>query len=87
VPAYEITGDQRWADGLDRAVSWFRHNDSGLPLHNAATGGGFDALTHGGRNTNQGAESTLAMVSTLQHGASAARRAATTRRGLANAPL
>jgi hypothetical protein len=25
-------------------------------------------LTPGGRNTNQGAESTLAMVSTLQHG-------------------
>jgi hypothetical protein len=33
-----------------------------------ATGEGFDALTPGGRNTNRGAESTLAMVSTLQHG-------------------
>lgn len=67
--AYRLTGETGWADGLDRAVRWFLgDNDSGLPLYDASTGGGFDALTPAGRNTNQGAESTLAMVSTLQHG-------------------
>jgi hypothetical protein len=69
VRALELTGDPRWAAGLDRAVGWFLgDNDSRLPLYDSTTGGGFDALTPGGRNTNQGAESTLAMVSTLQHG-------------------
>lgn len=66
--AYALTGDPRWAAGLDRAIAWFLgDNDSRLALYDEATGGGFDALTPGGRNTNRGAESTLAMVSTLQH--------------------
>jgi hypothetical protein len=73
--AYELTGDNRWADGLDRAIGWFLgDNDSQLALHDATTGGGCDALTPHGRNTNQGAESTLAMVSTLQHAADRSRR-------------
>jgi hypothetical protein len=68
--AFELTGDERWADGVDRAVAWFLgDNDCRLPLYDQASGGGFDALTPHGRNTNQGAESTLAMVSTLQHAA------------------
>ena len=33
------------------------------------TGGGYDGLTPLGPNLNQGAESTLALISTLQHGA------------------
>ncbi len=70
VRAFELTGDHRWADGLDRAIDWFLgDNDSRLSLYDASSGGGFDALTPRGRNTNQGAESTLAMVSTLQHAA------------------
>ena len=73
--AFELTGDDRWAVGLDRAVDWFLgDNDSHLALYDAATGGGFDALTTHGRNTNQGAESTLAMVSSLQHAADRSRR-------------
>jgi hypothetical protein len=32
-----------------------------------ATGGGFDGLTPQGPNLNQGAESTLALISTFQH--------------------
>jgi hypothetical protein len=32
------------------------------------TGGGYDGLTPDGPNRNQGAESTLALISTLQHG-------------------
>jgi hypothetical protein len=72
--AFELTGDDRWADGLDRAIDWFLgDNDSHLALYDAATGGGCDALTPHGRNTNQGAESTLAMVSTLQHATARAR--------------
>jgi hypothetical protein len=31
------------------------------------TGGGYDGLTPHGPNFNQGAESTLALISTLQH--------------------
>jgi hypothetical protein len=31
------------------------------------SGGGFDGLTRTGVNRNQGAESTLAMIATLQH--------------------
>jgi hypothetical protein len=75
--AFELTGDHRWADGLDRAIGWFLgDNDSHLTLYDATTGGGCDALTTHGRNTNQGAESTLAMVSTLQHAADRSRRSA-----------
>ena len=67
--ALRVTGDDEWAAGLRRAVGWFLgDNDRGLALYDATTGGGCDALTPGGRNTNQGAESTLAMVATLQHG-------------------
>jgi hypothetical protein len=68
--AFELTGDDRWADGLDRAIDWFLgDNDSRLALYDTSSGGGCDALTPRGRNTNQGAESTLAMVATLQHAA------------------
>lgn len=68
--AFELTGERRWIDDLDRAIDWFMgDNDSHLALYDESTGGGYDALTPRGRNTNQGAESTLAMVSTLQHAA------------------
>lgn len=66
--ALTLTGDQQWADGLQRAIGWFLgHNDNGAVLYDPATGGGYDALTPAGRNTNQGAESTLAAVATVQH--------------------
>ena len=65
--ALTITGDPRWSGGLDRAVGWFLgDNDSGVPMHDPGTGGGYDGLTTTERNTNQGAESTLALISTLQ---------------------
>jgi hypothetical protein len=35
-------------------------------MYDPATGGGYDGLTAVGRNANQGAESTLALLSTLQ---------------------
>jgi hypothetical protein len=67
VRAYALTGDQCWADGIELAVSWFfGANDSGTSLYDPDSGGGCDGLERNGRNENQGAESTLALVSTLQ---------------------
>jgi hypothetical protein len=66
--ASNVTGEPRWSAALELAVAWFLgSNDKGLVMWDESTGGGFDALTATGRNTNQGAESTLAMVATLQH--------------------
>jgi len=68
-----MPGD-RWASGVDSAVAWFLgHNDAGTPMWDAATGGGYDGLRADGPNLNQGAESTLALISTLQHGRQLAR--------------
>jgi hypothetical protein len=66
--AFELTGDPRWRDGVRRAAGWFLgDNDSGTPLLDAVSGGGCDGLERNGRNENQGAESTLALISTMQH--------------------
>ena len=39
-----------------------------IPMLDAQTGGGYDGLSRTGRNRNQGAESTLAMISVMQQG-------------------
>jgi hypothetical protein len=66
-----VDSDPRWAKGVDSAVSWFLgHNDAQTIMWDPATGGGFDGLEEHGANLNQGAESTLALLSTLQHGRS-----------------
>lgn len=66
--AYRTTGDPRWRDEVQRAWAWFEgDNDCGVPMFDATTGGGYDGLHAGGPNLNQGAESTLAMLSTAQH--------------------
>lgn len=63
-----ITGDDKWEHGLHQAVDWFHgKNDLGVPMINFDTWGGFDGLCPDGPNQNQGAESTLAMVATLQY--------------------
>jgi hypothetical protein len=65
--AFALTGEQRWADGIDLAVSWFLgDNDAGTPMYDRDSHGGCDGLERDGRNENQGAESTLALVSTMQ---------------------
>lgn len=65
--AFAVTGDRRWADAVELAASWFfGANDAGMLLCNPVTGGGCDGLEPNGRNENQGAESTLALISTLQ---------------------
>lgn len=63
-----VTGDDQWEKWLHRAVDWFHgHNDLGTPMINFDTWGGYDGLCAEGPNLNQGAESTLAMVATLQY--------------------
>jgi hypothetical protein len=65
--AFAITAEPRWAAGVRLAAAWFTgDNDTGAVMHDPVTGGGYDGLTAGGRNANQGAESTLALLSTLQ---------------------
>ncbi len=65
--AYELTGDPQWKHGLLRCEAWFLgHNDTGISLVNQQSGGGYDGLERRGRNENQGAESTMAMISTFQ---------------------
>jgi len=71
--AHLIAGRQPWAEGTELAAAWFLGvNDSGTPMHDPTTGGGFDGLELAGRNENQGAESTLALLSTLQQARSMA---------------
>ena len=57
-----------WPDGVRAAAAWFLGaNDAGQLMWDPETGGGFDGLHADGVNRNQGAESTLAVLSTLQH--------------------
>ena len=57
-----------WPDGVAAAAAWFQGaNDAGQVMWDPETGGGFDGLHAHGVNQNQGAESTLAVISTLQH--------------------
>jgi hypothetical protein len=66
--AANATGDRSWNDGVRLAAAWFLgDNDAGVAMWDSATGGGYDGLTADGPNLNQGAESTLALISTLQH--------------------
>ena len=65
--AYAATGDPRWMDAVQLCADWFLGaNDVGLTLYDRATGGGSDGLHSTRINLNQGAESTLAALSTLQ---------------------
>jgi hypothetical protein len=65
--AAAVTGDPAWLLGVDRAVAWFAGaNDADAVMFDATTQGGYDGLEATGPNLNQGAESTLAWISTLQ---------------------
>ncbi len=68
--ARAATTDPRalWPDGIRAAAAWFQGaNDLQLLMWDPATGGGFDGLHADRVNLNQGAESTLAVIATLQH--------------------
>jgi hypothetical protein len=52
---------------VDLAARWFLgRNDVGAVMFDPATGAGYDGLTERGPNLNRGAESTLALLATLQ---------------------
>ncbi|WP_020523825.1 hypothetical protein [Catelliglobosispora koreensis] len=66
--AFAVTGDPVWQTYLQQAVSWFcGNNDTATVMWDPSTHGGYDGLTPEGPNLNQGAESTLAFLSTMQH--------------------
>jgi hypothetical protein len=65
--AFRITHQSSWLTGVNLAWNWFvGDNDSATPMFDPHTGGGYDGLEPHGRNLNQGAESTLAMLATAQ---------------------
>jgi hypothetical protein len=65
--AFDATGDEYWADLTLLAAEWFLgDNDTGVPLFDHVSGGCCDGLMREGRNENQGAESTLALIGAFQ---------------------
>jgi hypothetical protein len=65
--AATVTEDRSWLRGVAAAARWFSgDNDSGLQMFDESSGGGFDALQRDSVNLNQGAEATLAYLSTMQ---------------------
>jgi hypothetical protein len=66
--AGDVTGDPSWDVVVRQAIGWFLgDNDIGVAMWDPATGGGYDGLSLHGPNLNQGAESTLALIATMQH--------------------
>ncbi len=66
--AYEVTGNPRYRDAMERCYGWFLGaNDLGLRLANPARGAGADGLTRKGVNRNEGAESTLMWLVAAEH--------------------
>jgi hypothetical protein len=67
--AAAVTGDSTWLSGVEMSVTWLLgDNDAGIAMLDERTGGCSDALSRASRSRNQGAESTLAMISVLQQG-------------------
>lgn len=59
---------QIWPDGVRSAVAWFQGANAGEQLMwDPQTGAGFDGVPADGVDSNRGAASTLAVISTLQH--------------------
>ena len=66
IEAYECTQREEWANLASTCFNWFLgKNDQQISLYDHATGGCRDGLTPDGANENQGAESTLAYLSSL----------------------
>jgi len=66
--AAAVDTDPIWPAGVTAAAAWFMgDNDAGEPMWDPDTGGGYDGLHASGADNNQGAESTLSAMSTLQH--------------------
>jgi hypothetical protein len=66
--ASSVDSNRQWMDGVTAAANWFLgDNDRSVVMWDPETGGAFDGLEIDGANLNQGTESTLALLSTLQH--------------------
>jgi hypothetical protein len=66
--AHRVDSGPHWVDGVTAATNWFLgDNDSSVLMWDPESGGAFDGLEIDGHNLNQGTESTLALLSTLQH--------------------
>jgi hypothetical protein len=66
--AASIDRNPRWTAGVAAAAAWFLgDNDARVVMWDPITGGGFDGLEPDRANLNEGTESTLALLSTLQH--------------------
>jgi glycosyltransferase involved in cell wall biosynthesis len=64
--AWRVTGERRWRETMTTTFEWFLgRNDLGRPVYDYATGGCYDGLHAEGINANEGAESTLAFLSSL----------------------
>lgn len=62
-----VDASPTWPNGVRAAAAWFHgDNDAGETMWDSHSGGGYDGLHADGVNRNQGAESTLALISTLQ---------------------
>lgn len=67
--AAAVTGDSTWYTGVEMSVAWFLgDNDTRIAMYDERTGGCSDSLGSTNRSRNQGAASTLAMISVLQQG-------------------
>lgn len=65
--ALTVDDSPQWLEGIRMANAWFDgDNDAKAMMWDPLTGGGFDGLHAEVANQNQGAESTLALVSTRQ---------------------
>lgn len=66
IDAHHITGDDRWLEPARLGGLWFYGlNDSGVWMHDPQSGAGYDGLNVYGRKDVQGAEATLAYLSTV----------------------
>lgn len=66
--AHAVTGDDRYRTAMEHAYGWFLgRNDLGVHIADPSRGAGGDALTARGRNTNEGAESTLMWLMAVEH--------------------
>jgi hypothetical protein len=65
--AVSVDDSPKWLEGIAMANAWFDgDNDAKVIMWDPVTAGGFDGLHAEVANQNQGAESTLALVSTRQ---------------------
>jgi hypothetical protein len=65
--ALSVDDSPKWLEAIRMANAWFdADNDAKVMMWDPVTGGGFDGLHADVANQNQGAESTLALVSTRQ---------------------